>query len=164
MSVSFPDYGSHLPVLCRCFAELGESKGNVLELGVGTFSTVVLHELCSRRNLLSLDMNQEWIDNVKYLGNYFHAIKKVESWIDLPAYKMDWSLVLVDQSPGEYRQVSVAALADRAKLLVLHDTESRNNIYGYYNVLNKFKYLVEYALHPTKTIVASNFVNVTGWW
>jgi hypothetical protein len=161
---SFPDYGSHIPVLCRCFIELKEDKGNVLELGCGDFSTPILHELCCDRNLLTLDIDERWTNNVKHLGNYFHVIRKVDSWIDLPAYKMDWSLVLVDQSPGEYRHISVAALADRAKLLVLHDTESRNNIYGYYKVLDKFKYLVEYAQHPTKTIVASNFINVTGWW
>jgi hypothetical protein len=162
--LSFPDYGSHIPVLCRCFAELKESNGNVLELGVGTFSTVVLHELCANRNLLSLEMNQDWIESVKHFSSYFHVIMKVDNWVDLPAYKMDWDLVLVDQSPGEYRHISVAALVDRAKLLVLHDTESRDNIYGYYKVLNKFKYLIEYTLHPTKTIVASNYINVTGWW
>ncbi len=160
----FPAYGSHIPVLCRCFIELRESNGNVLELGVGNFSTVFLHELCANRNLLSLDVNEEWIGRVKYLSNYHHAIRKVDSWKELSIYDMKWDIAFIDQSPGEYRKHSIEALANNAKLIVCHDTENWDNVYGYKFILPSFKYLVEYKQHFTTTMVVSNFIDVNNWW
>ena len=161
---NFSGYGSHLTALCRAFAEVSKSKGAVLELGVGDFSTPLLHELCAYRALVSLDYEKPWVDRFLYLRTPFHDIRQVETWENLPEYGYQWDIVLVDHSPAPYRRVAVEALANNAKLLVCHDTESWDNIYQYQYCLPNFKYLVEYKNHPTKTMVVSNFVDVRGWW
>ena len=160
----FSNYGSHIPVLCRCFTELRESNGNVLELGAGDFSTPLTHEFCINRNLLTLDSNEQWVEKFKYLSTYKHVIRKVNGWKDLKAYKEMWDIVLVDQLPGEYRRYSIDALANNAKLIICHDTENWDNVYGYKFVLPSFKYLVEYKWHSTRTMVVSNFIDCRNWW
>jgi hypothetical protein len=160
----FPAYGSHLAPLCRCFAELADSKGAVLEMGCGDFSTPLLHELCAYRKLVSLDINKGWTDKFQYLANPQHIIRSVESWDNLLEYQELWDIVLVDQSPGESRKTSIEALADKAKLIVLHDTEDLNNIYGYQFCIPNFKYLAEYKRHTTQTMIISNFIDISGWW
>ena len=55
-------YGSHQKVLLYMAAI---SKGPILELGSGDFSTAQLHEL--GRKLTTYDNNQEWLN--KYIHN-----------------------------------------------------------------------------------------------
>jgi hypothetical protein len=160
----FPAYGSHLAPLCRCFAELADSKGAVLEMGCGDFSTVLLHELCAYRKLVSLDINKGWTDKFQYLATPNHIIKNVESWDNIPEYQELWDIVLIDHSPAPYRKVAVEALANNAKLLVCHDTESWDNIYLYQICLPNFKYMANYKQHLTETMVVSNFIDIRNWW
>jgi hypothetical protein len=165
---TFQPFGSHLPVICRCFAEMEDRfhyvNGHVLELGCGDFSTPMLHELCSNKFLTSLDTDAGWLNKMLYLFSPHHDIRYVPSWENLPEYGEYWDIVLVDQTPGEYRRTSVEALADRAHLIICHDTETIGNIYGYQYCLDKFKYRVEYKQHPTFTTVVSNSIDVSHWW
>jgi hypothetical protein len=160
----FPEYGSHLPVICRVFTELKNSTGAVLELGCGDFSTALLHELCVDRLLASLDADKAWVEKFVYLANKHHVISHVTSWENLGAYDMFWDIVLVDQAPGEFRRTSIEKLANKAKIIIAHDTETPGNIYGYQHCLDKFKYFTEYKGHYVTTAVVSNFIDCTRWW
>ena len=56
----FVTTGTHIPVLCRCFNELKDSKGRILEVGLGMYSTPILHELARDRKLVSLENHLGW--------------------------------------------------------------------------------------------------------
>ena len=74
-----PGWSSHYPVLIKVFEH---TKGDVLELGMGLFSTPLLHWLCldQNRNLVSLDRQQKYFDLNKRFRSDIHKIYLVEDW------------------------------------------------------------------------------------
>jgi len=160
---NFSQYGTHIPVLCRAFIELRESTGDVLELGCGDFSTPVLHELCANRKLLTLDNDALWLERFSYLYSPQHIIKEVSSWDNLEEYNLKWDIVFVDQNPPQCRNSAISALADKSKLLIIHDTEEVSSP-GYNYDLSMFKFSTSYKWHIVETTVVSNFIDVAGWW
>ena len=158
---TFPSTGSHLPFLCRAFIELRESNGDVLELGCGEYSTHILHELCANRNLVSLDNDPGWVNNYILFKSPKHDVRVVESWDNLPEYHRKWDIVLVDQAPGSARIGSINALANNAKIIIIHDTEDPR--YGYAPYIESFIYKREYTLNVCRTYALSNFIDISEW-
>jgi hypothetical protein len=69
-------WGSHIPFLIDVF---NNSVGSVLELGIGVFSTPLLHSLCidNKRMLVSYENNPEFFNMHATFVNEFHQIKAV---------------------------------------------------------------------------------------
>ena len=63
MSKPVIEWATHLPLLVRMF---DKTEGDVLELGMGYFSTMILKWLCemSGRTLYSYESNKEWYGKV----------------------------------------------------------------------------------------------------
>ena len=160
----FPDIGTHLPVICRAFAELGESRGDVLELGCGDFSTPMLHELCVKRKLISIDNEELWYNRFLYLWSTWHSLHLVKSWTNLPEYDKKWDIAFIDLNPAYDRKIAISALSDNAKIIIAHDSEDLKNAYGYQYCIGKFKFYTQYKRHKIETLVLSNFIDVTNWW
>lgn len=167
------NYGTHLAALIKVTSL---TQGDVLELGVGMFSTPVLHYLCilSKRHLVSYDNDKAWIkrfsvssfSNFKYEGPY-HKFIYVKNW-DEAKIEKPWDVVLVDHSPDTRRIVEIRRLAKLAKYIVIHDSnESGEKIYQNYHYsqiypLFKFKKVWDYDnRHAT---VLSNFVSLEDLW
>src|SRR5680860_66467 len=85
-------YQSHLGPLGL---GMGITDGDVLEIGVGAFSTPYLHWNCNGlRDLLSVDTDIGWINQFKDLVTESHLFRHVADWdkfFDIVGTK--WSLV-----------------------------------------------------------------------
>ena len=144
-------YGSHLQVLLTC---VKNTKGAVLELGVGDFSTPALHEACSGRLLLSADTDSGWLFRFENLRGGVHQFHAVNRWAD-PwfFYLQDWDVAFIDSDTPNTRVIAIEKLADRAKFIVVHDTDNS----GYEDALAKFKYRYDNKSVRPFTTVVSNF-------
>lgn len=126
----------------------------VLELGAGDYSTEFLRQYCHDEGLefSSYDFNKEWADRV--------GAVHVENWDNIP-WRKEWGVVLVDESPGEHRKISLANL-HHAQIVVAHDTEIVGA--GDYQMrpeLEKYKYLYDYETKAAWATAVSNFWDVT---
>lgn len=155
------NFNNHRPLL---YLGLIESQGDVLELGTGDGSTVMLNDICKQqdRKLVSYDNNAEYINKYEYLNNVDHSINYTENWdIDI-VNNRKWGLVFVDHAPGERRHVDAIAVKDIAQIVVIHDTESEEG-YLMNLVFPQYKYIL-HSYMPTqtqRTTMLSNFIDVS---
>jgi len=159
------NYGTHLPALIKA---MEKTTGDVLELGLGVFSTPFLHYQCilQNRKLVSYENYKEWIDFfLKY--NYLcenHEIKFVEKYEDADIDK-PWSVALIDQTPDSSRIETVRRLANLAKYIIIHDSNGRKeNVYHYSEIYPLFKYRTIWDKDSNHATVLSNFVNLDDFW
>lgn len=148
--------GTHFPILA---AALERSKGSVLELGIGDYSTPLLHYHCSRteRPVLSVDNNAEWMALFRtYERPPWHTFHLIDDWKNfLPAPILSFGVVFVDLAPGDMRPVMARRLKDHATFIVCHDTEAYGD--GWASLKGVFKYETIWKQYPTWTTVYSNF-------
>lgn len=125
-------WSSHLPALLAC---IGATTGPVLELGVGHFSTPVLHAICGAqgRFLASWESDPEWRDAFQHYSTWLHSFycfpyERITSPAPLSFNLIrKWSVVLIDNSPGgKNRADCFAALLPVSDYVVVHDYEREN--------------------------------------
>ena len=149
---------SHIFVLVRAFQQ---SSGDVLELGTGYFSTLLLHWMCmmTGRKLVSYDTVAKWANYAKKMWvNKDHQIFFVEDLDSVDLCDRHWGLVLIDHAPYLRRQIDAIRLKDHADFLVLHDTEPREERrYGYPEVYKHFEHIYQDKRQTPWTAVVSNF-------
>ena len=164
MNVSL-NYGSHLASLIKAF---GKTTGDVLELGMGVFSTPYLHYACilSNRHLVSYENYKEWMGFfLKY--NYpceNHEINFVEKYADA---KIDrpWDVVLVDMTPDDERIKAVRRLANLTKYIIIHDSSDKDErVYHYSEIYPLFKYRADWVKDKNHATILSNFVDLKDFW
>lgn len=140
-----PHWGSHIPLLLRA---LCATRGPVLEMGMGTFSTPILHWLCfdADRQLVSLDDDPKWVNAHASFVRDWHRIEHVEDWDAYPLTERYWSVALIDHAPPERRKVDALRLADHAEIILLHDTHWQQEKHHHYRELDgQFRYRQLYA-------------------
>lgn len=155
-------YSTFLPILMEV---MNRTKGDVLELGGGVFSTPVLHWMCEtkRRNLLTIENDRKWI---KFLQQYYqtdhHKFLYVEDWDQAEdAINKEWDVVLVDHSPSERRIEEIKKLANKAKFIVAHDSDPwKDKAYRYSTIYPLFKYKYNFDEVDHNTVLLSNFVDL----
>ena len=155
-------YSTHLPVLMEV---MKRTKGDVLELGPGVFSTPVLHWLCEtqKRNLLTIESDRKWSWFCKqYFDTEHHKHLYFPNWDDAKdSISREWDVALVDHSPSERRVVELALLADKAKYIVLHDAEPwRERYYHYSTIYPLFKYKYLFNEVAPNVALLSNFIDL----
>ena len=155
-------YGTHLPVLAAIAAI---TKGPILELGAGNFSTLLLNAMAraQQRKIYTLEADMAWlrtfedIDLASDLHVFMHVTDGWNGWnsmIDsLP--EQEWSIAFIDQTPGQTRLETLLHLQDRAEYLIVHD--SCNSFFaGVDHALSEFKYQMTYSNMIAPTTVVSN--------
>jgi len=159
-------YGTHLPCLIKA---LEKTKGDVLELGLGVFSTPYLHYQCmlSKRKLVSYENFKGWYKffavTHKY-GNEYHDLHLIDNYEKAPIEKQ-WDVVLVDQTPDESRKEAVKKLANLAKYIIIHDSnEKQERHYHYSEIYPLFKYVSVWDKDDNHATVLSNFVDLKDFW
>lgn len=146
----YDQYGSHVPFLVRCAIR---TKGPMLELGSGFYSTPVLHEIAQTMNrpLLTLDDSERWLAHQNDLCVPPHEFGVSEdlrqhSRLLKPMNADRWGLVFVDSSPAETRGELVMMLKDIADIIVCHDTEDYHDyVHKYQAAFSTFPHRVDYT-------------------
>jgi len=151
-------YYSHTSLLAA--AVIG-TTGPVLELGAGFGSSLMLHGMCAgqKRNLVTLESNESWLNRFSKLSRNWHNVRFVDDFLNLPEYSSSWGLVFVDHGISEQRGISIEALKS-AHIIIAHDS-CHPHLYNY-DVLDDFKYRFDQKIDGLpQTTAVSNFVNVT---
>lgn len=151
--------GSHIPLLVRAFTL---SEGDVLELGTGWFSTMVLRWLCemSGRTLYSYETSNEWYKRATRKRVPFHKVIKIDSF-DEADIERPWGLVFVDHAPTARRQVEIARLASWADYMVIHDTNPQfDKAYRYSRIWGLFRNRYDFTKYYPHSSVVSNFYSL----
>ena len=148
-----------MPVLIKLVAI---TNGPILELGGGINSTPFLHWACfqNKRELVTYDNNPEYFGVIKQYECDFHKVNLVENWDDIPIER-PWDLAFVDHAPDFRRKTEIARLANFAKYIIIHDSETKvSHFYKYEEIYPLFKYNFKYRAVKPHTSVLSNFVDV----
>ncbi len=158
-------YGSHAIVL---LAVLYASKtGPILELGMGSTSTPLLHNLALEQNrrLVSADSDRRWINYFSSftINNTLHKLKHVEVTSEMGiewstsglANAENWSVVFIDHRPGPRRQFELMLYAGRSDIVIIHDTE-QSTLYKYDQALSFYPYKYRFTKLKTYTDVLSS--------
>ena len=159
-------YGTHLPCLIKA---MEKTTGDVLEMGVGVFSTPFLHYQCmlSKRKLISYENCLPWLNffNQRYsYENEYHNMFHVEKYADAPIEK-PWDVVLIDQTPDYSRSEEIRRLVNFAKYIVIHDSGPKfDKQYGYDKIYPLFKYKAVWDIDTNQATVLSNFVDLKDFW
>jgi hypothetical protein len=149
--------GTHFPILAAALERTGASP--VVELGIGDYSTPLLHFLCARtkRPLLSIDHHAEWLEGFSkiYQDLPWHEFRRCD-WANVPGTfnGMPIGVAFIDLAPGDMRPVMARRLADMATFIVCHDTEAYGD--GWASLRGVFKYETIWKEYPTWTTVYSN--------
>src|SRR5262245_20490368 len=125
-------YGTHQPLLLACAARV-RAHQRVLELGAGDYSTRQLHAVCYRARILTVERDRDWLEQYADCVSPRHALRHAGTLVTTLAMIRTvrrWELALVDSSPAEWRAPQIATLADRARWIVIHDTEDPVYRYG----------------------------------
>ena len=154
-----PHWGSHIPTLIKL---LEITSGPVLELGLGIFSTPLLHNMCKvmGRKLVSYDNDKNWVDMHSRFIKDDHEVYFVDNWDDAKIDDTQWSVVLVDHGPSERRAVDTLRLKDNADYIALHDSDGRfEKHYGYSKVYPLFKHVKASGgdFRPKTTVLSDKF-------
>lgn len=148
--------GSLIPALVKY---LQETRGDVLELGIGYNSTPLLHWICKNmgRNLVSLESDEKWTEQFNDYRSNKHQISTIKDWSKAEIDK-NWGLVLVDNRPATSRRDLAKRLRNLADVILVHDSEPEiNTYYGYERIYPLFKYRKDYTKFRPYTTVLSNF-------
>lgn len=148
-------WGSHLPVLAACLAA---TSGDVLELGVGDFSTPFLHAYCGAagRKLVSVESDAAWVEKVgpRFGGQSHRFYCGDYDTLALQLAAREWAVVLIDNSPGGARRAQdFSFLRHCAQFVVVHDYWQDNEEH-IAPMLNGINYYVCHRQKPP-TLVAS---------
>jgi hypothetical protein len=165
-------YGSGLiPLLAAALS----TYGDILELGMGTFSTGMLHKiaLSLNRTVVSVDSDSAWVQQMlKFQHEDLHKLFLMPTKDDMHKFGRDklWGLVLVDHIYGGERAMDVKAFSNRAQIVIAHDAERQNEgLYHYEEskIRDNFKYVCKYSLFRNKekteyisTYILSNYVDL----
>lgn len=143
-----PSWASHLPVLLSL---LQRSEGPVVELGIGVFSTPLIHTWCAHtgRPVASYDASVPFHDLHRAFTSEQHTITLVTDWATVPL-EQPWGLAFLDHD-SERRVPDAIRLAPHAAYVVLHDSEN-----DYAAVYPHYRYRRDYTTLTPPTVVLSN--------
>ena len=165
-------YGSNSIPLA--LAALISPPGDFLELGMGLFSTPLLHKIAhqQKRHLYSVDTDLDWMNKfIIYNVTLEHKMYHLKSKDDISKYGLEknWSLVLIDHIYGSLRAFNAIAFAQNAQIVVVHDSEKTGEagyMFGKNNMTGHFKYVCKFSLFSKRqktyvsTTLMSNFIDL----
>jgi hypothetical protein len=137
---SINDWSNHRILLWDALEATKHTGLPVLELGSGEGSTPYLRQYCIDNNLelLSYDYDKDWAEVMQ--------VTHVTNWDTQLPWRKDFSVALVDMSPGEYRKIALTKL-ENTHVIILHDSEPIGHNASDYQVrpvFSKFKYVFDY--------------------
>lgn len=145
-------YGTHQPVLIHL---INETKGGVIEFGMGVYSTPLIHNLCDlqKRYALSVETDREWYNKFQ---QYKCLLIEPERINEYSFIKREYSVALIDGNPLKFRQTFINIMKDKVDYFVVHDSEvgQHDELYDY--DFSGFKNIYEFKDILPHTCVLSN--------
>lgn len=174
MNKRFNSWATHLPLLAKVIAK---TRGSVLELGPGLYSTPVISMLMagSGREYLGVDTDLAWIDwikNQKVLMDPTHKVEHVSDYKGTSIWEQlaptrdallqkRWGVVFLDCFPDEIRYGLLQFVRERATVIVCHDTSpNMDKRMGLRPLLESFKHRYTYNRLMPWTDVVSDQIDV----
>lgn len=118
-------WGSHQPALVSAVVlATRHSKSPVLEVGMGHFSTPLLHALTGAVgvDLYSVEADKDWASQFLHYAGPHHSILGCEyDELFLKIDPLAFSVAFLDNSPGDHRAELFERLLPMAQYLVVHD-------------------------------------------
>ena len=159
-------YGSHaVPLTISALI----TNGDILELGIGKYSTVALNSVAKQQKkfLLSTESEIDWMNKFVHLNDTINHLILSSNSECAKSINMDkkWGMVFVDHLQAENRQLDMIKYADKAQIVVAHDSEKgANGYYHYDKAYPYFKFHCKYSLYlPNRgyisTSMLSNFID-----
>ncbi len=151
---------THFPLLIQA---VQLTKGPVLEVGSGLFSTPLLHWLCfDKRMLVTLESYRHYMEFAEKFRTSMHEVLFVRDWglCKMMPPEKRWSVVFIDHSPKRpmTRGDEAIKYKDLADYVILHDAgENSMPKYGYEKVYPHFKYRHDWTGCFPHTTILSNF-------
>ena len=140
-------FASHFPVLLECLN--AAKSGPVLELGMGEFSTPLLHTFRRGRRIVSVDSDSAYYAAFKHLACPTHELHCVayEDFPIKPDLAPEWAVALVDNGPPGRRREDIHRLHGNAEYVVVHDYgEEDRDFYGLYRYSKHYPSLATIVL------------------
>ncbi|RNA30593.1 family methyltransferase [Brachionus plicatilis] len=144
------------------------TSGDLLELGMGKFSTPLLHKLAADTNkqVVSIDTDINWVNNFAlYNKTKNHKVycwpsfDQVEKKLGIEENKL-WGIVLVDHINATQRAFDAKKYANRAEIVLIHDAEKTVE-HGYQYEKNKirepFKYVCKFSVFSLTYVKHGNY-------
>ena len=142
-------YFTHQPFFIEI---LKNTSGNILELGCGEGSTLMIREMIknTKRKLVSLESDLTWLNKYIHLSDGTHKLYHVNAsnddtvetgniWVDfIKSMQLhDFEIVFIDSSPWSSRTSTFYHFLDKVKIIIMHDFDffPINNIIG--NVVSR---------------------------
>lgn len=136
------------------------SKGDVVEMGAGVYSTPLLHWICKDmdRHLTSFENDKEYFNFARQYQSRLHRIRLVSNWDEVNTTR-HCGVVFIDHMPSIRRGIDAIRFKDSADYIILHDTEG--GAYGYEMVWPYFKYKYTWKEAQGWVSVVSNFKDLS---
>lgn len=155
----FQNWDNHRPLLWEA---LELTKGDIIEMGMGQGSTPYLSQYAkdSNRNLYSYDNNLEWYQKFTGLTSNNHTLTYTIDWDLVSKKHPNPDVVFIDHAPGERRYIDVGLFADKAKIIVIHDTEPAATGYMMNKIWHLFKYRKDFKSEGAWASMVSNYIKL----
>lgn len=152
-------WGSHIPILVKL---LSVTTGDVLELGMGIYSTPLLFWMCvsRERKLVSYESSDKYFNMLGKNNNSNHESHLINDWNTIDMDR-NWDIVLIDCEPMDIRSKLAARVTHKTKFIVLHDSQPRDDQYYHYEkIYPLFRYRFDYTKFMPHTTVLSNYAEL----
>lgn len=153
-------WSTHMPVLIKLF---NKTKGPIMEIGGGVYSTPLLHWLCSdtKRKLVTYENDKNFIQFAKQYVARYHSIRLVDNFLSIPNTDR-YSIIFIDHN-GHERGKTAVHFKNSADYVVIHDSNViEKNMYQI--AFPQFKYRKDYDRCKPWTTVLSNFKKLDNLW
>ncbi len=144
---------------CLLAALIQNTTGPVVELGVGHYSTPMLHFMCQNRPVTSIETNIDWYNYFNDLcGKGSHNLEHTNEFLISSYLHNDnrvWDVAFIDHGPEPDRPKCVELLRNRAKYIIVHDSEPNAVAYGWNGIFDTFKYKYYWDFYGNGTTIVS---------
>ena len=132
------------------------TRGAILEVGTGHWSTPMLHRYCSAggRKLVSVDEDRNWVEQFADMRVCSHEVRAVKYEQFIPeAAGQQWSVVFLDHSPGPRRAIDALRLIDCADYILSHDYSGEDVRREFAPILHRWPYRAVAQFSPSTLVL-----------
>lgn len=139
---------------------LARTSGPILELGIGDYSTPIIHEIAGTRPIHSFDTSQLWANKYRHLTSPTHTITHLPTWSQLPVEGGGYGLAFLDHVPLSARVEHLTQLRDKAAVIVVHAANEGDLV----TLCDSFPHRLWFKhLKPWPSCIVSQTIAVEEW-